>query len=62
MLNLIKQLYENFELIYIISRIANLSIFSSISFIIALILKLYTILYNLVIKIFCIIYLYFIKN
>ena len=60
--NLIKQSYKNFESVYKISKIANLSIFSNVAFMITLISNSYAIPYNLAAKILRITVLYFIKD
>ena len=62
MLNLIRQLYKDFESIYKINRITNLSIFPSITFMTALISNPYTILNNLAAKTLFITHLYFNKD
>lgn len=62
MLYLTKQLYKDFELIYKISEIVDLSIFFNIAFITTSILNLYIILWGLNTKILYITHLYFIKD
>lgn len=60
--NFTKQLYKDFEFIYKIRGIVNLSIFLSITFMITLISNLYAISYCLATSILCIICLYFMKK